>query len=380
MPARIGQLRDALRRLADWPATDLPVISAYLDLRPGSAGDNPQVRSGQIVLRDRLREIESELEANTPAHDSLVADIERIDDYIENEALPDVRCLALFACHGLDERVEVLHTSADLEDRVSAAGRPWLLPLARLSDQDEALLALADTNTLRIFALRSGALEEIGLVDDDTYDYSQTSAGGWSQNRFQRHVEEHRQAFAQLAAQAIEEVAQQEDARVVVLAGDEVALPLLTEALPQHLAERTRGSLRIDMRATAEEVEEEALAFLETIQAADAEDAADRLVGASRSDGLGVAGLASTLEALRLGQVDELLIDSSAEFDDESSEELIRLAASTAARIRFCAGHGGLRKLGGVGGLLRFRLEGPVSDAQSVDEAERAHVSSQGVG
>ncbi|CAN5857237.1 hypothetical protein BH24CHL6_BH24CHL6_07110 [soil metagenome] len=377
MAARIAQLRDALRRLADWPATDLPVISAYLDLRPGSAGDNPQVRSGLVVVRDRLREIESELEPRTPAHDSLTADIERIDDYIENEALPAARCLALFACHGLGERFEVLHTSVGLEDQVVSGGRPRLLQLARLGDEDQALVALADTNTLRLFALRSGALEEIGLLDDQADDYSQPSGGGWSQNRFQRHVQEHRQAFAELAAGAIDKVAQQEQARVLVLAGDEVALPLLTDALPQHLAERTRGSLRIDMRATPEEVEEEALAFLQTVHAADAEEAADRLVGAHRSAGLGVAGLDDTLQALRLGQVDEMLIDSSAEFDAESIEEAIGLAATTDARIRFCTDHGGLRKLGGVGALLRFRLDGPVSDPQSVDRAEGAPVSGQ---
>jgi len=375
MSATISQLRDALRRLADWPATDLPVISAYLDLRPQSAGDNPQVRSGQIVLRARLREIERELEPHTPAHESLLADTQRLERYIDEEALPGARCLALFSCHGAERRWEALHTSVVLEDDVRAGALPRLRPLARLADARESLIALADTNTLRLFALRSGALQEIGLLDDEPDDYSQFAGGGWSQARFQRHVEEHRQAFAQLAAAAIEEVAARESVQVIVLAGDEVAIPLLTEALPKPLAERTRGSLRIDTGASPEEVEQEALPFLEAIGAQAAAEAADRLVGAQRSGGLGSAGLERTLEALRLGQVAELLVDTAGEFEEERIEEAIRLAASTDARIRFCSDHGGLRKLGGVGGLLRFDLHGPVSGAQSDERREGAPVS-----
>jgi len=375
MPATISQLRDALRRLADWPATEFPVLTAYLDLRPQSAGDNPQVRSGQVVLRDRLREIEREREPHSAAHESLLADAERIDRYIDEEALPGARCLALFACHGAARRWEALHTSAVLEDDVHAGPLPRLLPLARLADQTESLVALADTNTLRLFALRSGALEEIGLLDDESDDYSQFCGGGWSQARFQRHVEEHRQAFAELAAKAIEDVAARENAQLIVLAGDEVAVPLLTDALPKPLAERTRGSLRIDSRASLEAVEEEALPFFETVRADEVEDAADRLVGAQRSGGLASAGLEQTLDALRIGQVAELIVDASAEFEQESIEEAIRLAASTAARIRFPSDHGGLRKLGGIGGLLRFDLEGPVSGAQPDEQREGAPVT-----
>jgi hypothetical protein len=355
VPATPARIRQVLRSLSERPDTDLPVISAYLDLRPQSAGDNPQVRSGQIVLRDRLREEERSLEPHTPAHDSFVADVERIDHYVEEEALPGARGLAVFACHG-DDLFQTIDTSVDLVDDVSVGRSPKLLPLARLADVEQAVIALADTNTLRLFASRSGALEELGVVDDDTADYSKHSQGGWSQNRFQRHVDEHRAEFAELAAGAINEMVVSQQADVVVLAGDEVAIPLLRDSLPQNVADMTRGVLRVDMRATSQEVEAEVLAFLETVRAEDARDAADRLVGAVRGDGMAVAGQDETRQALEMGQAMELLIDADADLGP-AGDELVRAAALTDARIRFVEDHAGLRELGGVGALLRFRLD-----------------------
>jgi len=236
--ARIGE---QLRELADWPATELPVISAYLDLRPQATGENPAVRSGEVVLRDRLRELERSFEDHTPAHDSFTADAERISRYVEDEALPEAQGVAVFACDG-ESRFEALATASAFADDVAVGDLPRLLPLARLADHMQAVVALADTNTLRLFTVFGAHIEEAGLVDDDPDDYGKRSPGGWSQARFQRHVDEHREQLAELAAEAIEQVVARHDADVVVLAGDEVAVPILRDRLPQPVADKVRGT------------------------------------------------------------------------------------------------------------------------------------------
>jgi hypothetical protein len=367
--------RATLRGLAAWPQTEVPTISAYLDLRPQATGENPQVRSGLIVLRDRLRQLEREYSPHSAEHDSLGQDVERLDDYLESEALPDVQCLAVFACHGSDRRFAAIETAHPLDNQVSAGAHPRLMPLARLADQDEAVVALADTNTLRLFARRSGALEEIGLLDDEPDDYSRADVGGWSQARFQRHVEEHREAFAELAVQALDEVARQEQAHRLVICADEVAAKLLVDALPKPLAENVRGILRADTRATAEELGREVLPFLEQLDNDEANEAADRLVGELSREGLAVAGVEGTEAALTVGQVAELLVDPAIELDEAVIEGLLRAAAATDARIRFPPDHGGLRQLGGLGGLLRFGLDRDVSGPQSGDQRQGAAVS-----
>src|SRR5688572_7086788 len=368
MPITPTGVRQMLRQLADWPPTDLPVISAYLDLRPHATGQNPAVRSGQVVLRDRLREIERSLEDHTPAHESFTADAERISRFVKDEALPAAQGVAIFACNGQGQ-FESLVTASEMANDVSVGRLPRLFPLARLADVEQAVVALADTNTLRLFTLRSGDLAEAGLVDDEPDDYSQSEVGGWSQGRFQRHVEEHRSQFAELAAEAIEELVNRENAGVVVLAGDEIAIPLLRERLSQPVADKAHGTLRLELRATTDEVAAEALPFLEAVRQAALTDAADRLVGAVRGDGMGVGGVEDTRRALELGQVMELIVDP-AGVADADLEDLVRQAVATDARVRFIQEHGGLRDLGGVGGFLRFRLDRAANEppAEPADE------------
>ncbi len=83
---------------------------------------------------------------------------------------------------------------------------------------------------------------------------------------------------------------------------------------------------------------------------------ADQVVAAVRSDGLGVAGIDATRQALGNGQVDLLLLEANSDIDDEQRNELIRLAATTGADVEVVEAHDGLARFGGVGALLRYRL------------------------
>lgn len=47
-----------MRKLAELEPTEMPVLSVYLDMRPQATGESPGLRSGEIVLKDRLHEIE----------------------------------------------------------------------------------------------------------------------------------------------------------------------------------------------------------------------------------------------------------------------------------------------------------------------------------
>jgi protein required for attachment to host cells len=331
-------------------------VSAYLDLRPEVG--NPQVRSGLIVLRDALRAAD---------HDEFV---ETMTARIEAELLPEAIGAAVFTDGG--DNWVALPVAGDVANDVSVGARARLAPLARLADFDPALVAVADTNTLRVYAMRSGTLIELGVLDDDPDDYSKHSQGGWSQRRFQAHVDEHRERFAELAAEALAALAERESADVLVLAADEAALGHLRDALPKPLADKVRATVKIHIRATDDEVNEIVLPELARIREEDARDLADRVIDAANAEGLGIYGANETRAALELGQVHELLLDSGVSTADdavidETAEDLVRMAAATDARIRF-VDHDGLRQRDGVGGLLRFRLDRAANEP--VDEAD----------
>ncbi len=65
---------DLMRKLAEFAPTEMPVLSIYLDMRPQATGGNPGIRSGEIVLKDRLHEIAKTYAPRGADLDSFLAD------------------------------------------------------------------------------------------------------------------------------------------------------------------------------------------------------------------------------------------------------------------------------------------------------------------
>lgn len=349
-------MRDLLRRLAETEPTDLPVLSVYLDMRPQASGEDPGRRISLTILRDRLSKIEDTLGPRGDAFDSFHADAERIQAFLDDEFDRSAQGLAIFACSGTN-LWETVETGTPFEDEVGADAVPQLFQLARLLDEQQTVVvAVVDTNTARLFLSRIGRLDEAGGPDEDPAHNQNQSMGGWSQANYQRHVDKQNADFAQEAAGAIEGLVQRYGAERVILAGDEVALTPLMAALSDRTKELVGDVLRVDIRAPRDQVAAEIAPVLERMEAEASSAIADQVVAAVRSDGLGVAGLDATRRALDGGQVDLLLLDASAELDDDQRNELIRLASTTGADVEVVEAHPGLARLGGVGALLRYRL------------------------
>ncbi|HEY8284940.1 MAG TPA: hypothetical protein VIJ28_11200 [Chloroflexota bacterium] len=347
-------MRDLMRQLAAFEPGTEPVLSVYLDMGPHETGENPAVRTGLIVLKDRLRQIEKTLWPRGAAFDSFQADAARIDQYLADEFPPAAYGLALFACAGRD-LFEVVTAGTPFENQVSAGPVPDLFQLARLlEEQETAVVAVVDTNTARLFVTRLGSLEE---VDRTTRRYLKNPIGGSNQNKYQRHIARHRANVAREVAAEIERVVDREGAVRVILAGDAVAIPLLREALSPPIADMLEDVRRIDILAPRQEIEHEIAPILARAEAAGSRSLADQLIDAVRADGLGVVGLEPTLWALEHGQADVLLLASEAPIDEETRGDLVRLATTTDADMEVVRDHARFHHLGGVGALLRYRHE-----------------------
>ena len=180
--------------------------------------------------------------------------------------------------------------------------------------------------------------------------------GGWSQANYQRHIAKHHADFAQEAAAAIQRLIDRASGGSVRPGG----APGRADAALVALTDRTKkligDVLRVDIRAPRNEVAAEIAPVLRRMEADASTAIADQVVAAVRSDGLGVAGLEATRDALGNGRVDLLLLDASAELDDDHRNDLIRLAATTGADVEVVEAHPGLSRFGGVeGALLRYR-------------------------
>ena len=372
-------LRDQLDRLASFEPGEAPVLSLYLDMRPDQNGRTHHEPFLRKVFPERARALDGE------ARKSFDADVERINAYLRDDVRPSANGLALFACSARD-LFEAIQIGAPIEQHwLFVASVPHLYPLARVNDQFPRYAALVvDTNSARLFVFGLGTTEAQQEVRN--VKTRKSSMGGWSQARYQRRLENFHLLHMKEVIDVLDRVVREESISRIVLACDEVAKPTLMEQLPQHLTDRVVDMVRLDINTPEHEVLTQTLEALRVHDADSDVAVVERLLGAWRANGLAVVGPEDTLEALQMGQVEELVIVAAPErlrpatalpgdaapgpLDVESSaatgaddpdrlklaDELVTRAQQTSARIRFIEDSDLLFEVGGVGALLRFKL------------------------
>jgi peptide subunit release factor 1 (eRF1) len=364
----IDSLETTLDRLARLDDSPVPIVSLYLNLRADAQGKD----NYQSFVRKELPARARTFAAGSPERDSVDRDITRIQAYLEGEVPASANGLALFASSGRDGLFEALVLDLPFDQhRLSISPIPQLAPLALLRDQHPRhALVLADSHAARIFVFDGGAVSTSQQVAGEKIRRS--SGGGWSQARYQRRHDNLQAEHARELVETLERLVRDERIEHVVLAGDEVNVPLVKRELSKELEAKVIDVVRLEPRAPVQQVME---AAAEAMRRHDARTDAEVVAGvldAYRSGGLGVAGIEATRDALVAGQVDELYLtvaaDAGADAEGQprsETEELIALAARTAATTRFIEDPALLADVGGVAAALRFRMKPASTDATS---------------
>ena len=374
---------DQLDRLAALEPAPYPVVSLYLNTQPGPTGRD----QFQTFVRKEFTARSRTYPAKSAERESLEKDLERISRYLETELQPSANGVAIFACSA-GELFEAVQLNAPIEEHWLYIGdQPHLYPLARLESlHPRYALVLADTNSARILLVATGEIE--GEQEIKGTKTRRTTQGGWSQARYQRHIENFHLHHAKEVVDALERIVQREGVEHIILSGDEVILPLLRDQIPKHLADRIVDHVRLDRDAPLDDLLKASLAAMDKIREQTEREKVDAAIGGYRSGGLGVVGAQETLEALVKGQVEELLItanlrgldgaDGKASIPEDAerivepsaagepaqaepdavklADDLVTKAAQTSARVTVVQDPALLEDYGGVAAVLRFRI------------------------
>ena len=357
-----------LDRLAALDPGPFPVISLYLNTQPDQHGRD----NFDAFLRKELPERTRTYPANGPERQSLVEDAEKIRRHL-GTLDASANGLVIFASSGAG-LFEAIELAAPIDQhRLFISDAPHLYPLARVLDQyPRYAVLLADTHLSRIVVIAANIIETTEQITG--VKTRRHKMGGWSQARYQRHIENYHQQHAKEVADILARLVRDEGIGAIVIAGDEVAVPLVRGELPKDVAARVVDVVKLDEHAPERQIIE---TTLETLRQKDAEtdrEQADGVLGAYRAGGLAVVGVEPTLAALELGQVDTLLITASAETiqagqgkepaaagerstEERAADELVTQAHRTAASIRFIEDPALLAAVGGVAAFLRFKLQ-----------------------
>jgi peptide chain release factor subunit 1 len=383
-------LKEQMARLAGFERTPYPVVSLYLDTRPDQHGRD---QFGTFVRKELKRRAQTYTPGSVERQ-SLDRDVDRIARFLETSVEPSKNSVSLFACDaaGLFEAVQL---DAPLgEHWLSIGDRPHLYPLARLLDEyPRYAVVVASTAHTRILVVAQGGIENSQNIDG--VKTRRNSQGGWSQARFQRHIENYHLHHIKDVVETLEKIVLKEDLDRIVLVGDEVVLPLLREQIPKSLAEKVVDELAVAADAHDREVIAAALESVKKLDARTDRERVDAAIGAYRAGGLGVVGPDATLLALTNGQVDELLLTASVAHLDtlkgsgagvmavandagvietavsvatageaaradagtvQVADELVTKAHQTNARVVFIQDPALLEPYGGVAATLRYRI------------------------
>lgn len=387
-----------LEKLLDVEPVSGPFVSIYLDARVDENGK----RNLMPIVRKQLNERAKTYDNHTAEQENFEKDAARIINYLENGVPTTARGLAVFACSAANDYFEVGEFDAPFDrNRLFVSDRPHVYPLARLIDKYRRFaVLLADTNRARIYVFATGRTVEEQTVEN--VKTKRTSVGGWSQARYQRHEENYHLRHVKEVVQILERVVSEEDVEQIILAGDEeTVVPLIREQLPQALSDKVIDALSFGIDTPEHELFEESLKAFRRHDSLTDMEKLERLLNEFRADDLGVAGVPDTLAALSNGQVEEMLIVSSADklaYDEEEvkkvlelyepdgelppaldprtvADELVRRANTlSAARVTFIEDDTRLQQVGGVGALLRYRISAenavPYEDSNAVARSQ----------
>jgi peptide chain release factor subunit 1 len=381
-------IAEQLDRLARFEPVPYPVVSLYLNTQPNEHGRD----QFQTFVRQEFKARSRTYLPGSPDRQSLDKDLERIASFLENDLQPSANGVAVFACSA-GEMFETVQLTAPIEQHWLYIGdAPHLYPLARIDSKYPRYAAVvADTNSARIMVFATGELESQREFNGEKTRRS--SQGGWSQARFQRHIENYHLQHVKEVIDALDRIVQLEGITQIVTAGDEVILPLLREQMPRHLVDKLVDHVKLDAKAPLDDVLSATVEAMGRQNERTDREKVDAAIGAYRAGGLGVVGPEETLEALVRGQVDELLLaDNVGALRDVSArakqatandstlaepavetaaggeaaqadpkvvrlaDEFVTRAKQTGARITFIEDPSLLQGCGGVAALLRFRI------------------------
>ena len=357
------EVQQPLDRLSALEPSPFPVISLYLDTKADQHGK----ARFESFLRKEFRDRARSFAPRSAEAESFERDVERIQKYLGQELRPSSNSVVIFACAGNDDFFEAMQLDASIENsRLYIGAEPHLYELARLQDHYRQYLAvLADTNSARIFVF--GLNKTLGKEEVQNVKTQRTKVGGWSQARYQRHIDNYHMHHAKEVVDTIERIMRDENIEGIVFAGDEVIIPILKQHMSPNLQEKIIDVVRLDITSTEQELLK---ASFEAMRQQDAKTDAEQvqlLLDAYRGGGLATVGLRETLEALKIGQVDTLFLTANLELIRDDAEpdakldlfkpdELVTRAQQTSANIRFIEDPALLDHVGGVAATLRYLL------------------------
>lgn len=393
------KISNLIKELGAFEPDGFPFISLYLNAEADETGRD----NFQVWLKKTLADKGREYNDNPSELERFEKVSERINTYAREEVDASADGVAVFAGMGDSSVFETVELDIPFrENRMFAYDRPHIFPLARAVYQNPKYAVLwADTNKADIYVfggenrIRSDNDADDRVENIQNTFTNRTQVGGWSQARFQRHIDNFHLRHAKEVVAEIEELMRKRDIDQLVLCGDEATImPILRPQLSKAVDEKVVATINLSQYDSTEDIRARTREVIGTENAVrDKKKVEDVNNAAKAAAGLGTLGVVDTLKALSNGQVQELVLSADidsieygpgeveailseyrpndeyapadippiTEFAGEVADQLILRAINTDAKIVFIEDASLLRDAGGAGSILRYNMNASAS-------------------
>ena len=306
MAATVGW--QTLRDLARFRAEKGLALSFYLGLDPS---DTPTAADADTRVNSLLHEAERLAQAGRAdlTHDqrqALKGDIERIRRYFDEDFERDgTRGVAVFSAP-LDNFWAALPLEGDAGNDVKVGREFYVAPLVPLvATGDGAIVAFVSRERGDLYRLRGGRLHEVADLSDEVP--GRHDQGGWSQARFQRHIDGQAAEHWRRVADELNRRWRRLNGPPVVVAASEELRAEFEELLAHETRASLAGWVSAEAHATPAELLEQALPVLREWQSRREGELLERWQEEAGRNGRAASGWNETLEAASDGRVECLL-------------------------------------------------------------------------
>ncbi|KAA5539209.1 hypothetical protein FYK55_25140 [Roseiconus nitratireducens] len=358
-----------LRELAEIRGNSRDVVSAYF-----RGSDGLSCLSGREQhIRDLLADDALELE-------NFEASLANIQALIEEESLESYAGVCMFSSEilGFTRGYPI---SMEVPNRLVVGPAPHIRPLAELQDEYETfLIVAADNDRTRLLVVTNEIAEVESTVKGGVKNH--VRKGGWSQQRYERRRDEQLGHYGDEVSEKITTLVGEHDIHRIVMVGSQETMRAIEEHLPQQIADKVVGHEPFDLHQSDDEMVQLAYRSYFEDERDGEQDLWQQIKNQTLGEGRGCTGPEETLEAAKIGRVEEAIAFREARLkatackdcEDVASGELqtcpachshnvfpidyldalARKLELTSASINFVDEIKALTKVGHVGALLRY--------------------------
>jgi peptide chain release factor subunit 1 len=301
---------DILRDLAGFEAGNGCAISIYLGFDPSEAPTTPDV---ETKFNSLFSSAEKQAQEHGATHDCKVAlrdDLARIRAWWDDELDRDgARGVAVFAS-AADGFFRAVALGEAPSDSVHIGHELELAPLASLLGRGDGALAIVVSRERgTVYRLAGGRLVEV--VDESDEVPGRHDQGGWSQARYQRHIEKLVKEHLKNVGEEVDRRARGAKLHIVLVCAEE-----MRAEFERTLSPEARGAIvgwtNAEAHAGADELLSLVRPFLDEARAREEQETLERWQEERGRGGRAAGGWKQVLDAASDARIDVLLLEEAA--------------------------------------------------------------------